>query len=172
MAEHPFVALVTPMAHGLLITPLSGAHPEHPIAPGGPPPSVGEPTFPTPPIAPGGPPPTVGGGPITPPGVWPPPGHPDDDLPVPPPTVDNTLPEGKPPSGGLVLIWIPGVGLKWFNLGVGIDNSLPTPPPSVNPTPPDQPPPTVGGGPVTPPPVATAPDQPPPATPTPTPTGF
>lgn len=174
MADHPFVALVTPLAHGLLITPLSG-HVEHPIAPGGPPPSVGDHPMPTPPIAPGGPPPTVGGGPIVPPGVWPPPGHPDHDLPLPPPSVDNTLP-GAPPDGALIVVWVPGVGLKWAKLGTSVDNTLPTPPPTVNPTPPDQPPPVVGGGPITPPPTVNPPTvdntlPTPPPTPTPAP-GF
>jgi hypothetical protein len=76
-----------------------GPYPSHPIAPGGPPPSIWpEPGYPAHPIAPGGPPPGIWpspgypahpiapGGP--PPGIWPSPGVPTHPI----------APGGPPPS--------------------------------------------------------------------------
>lgn len=163
------------------IAPLSAGAPTHPIAPGGPPPTVWPPGSPAHPIAPGGPPPTVGGGPIyppppsvwpgqpahpiapggQPPGIWggapvptptppiyhpghpdhglptPPvqpghpehpiyhPGHPDHGLPAPPPTVGGgpiipPIPPVDPDADFLLLIFVPGHGLKW----VAVDKDL------------------------------------------------
>ena len=151
------VALVTTLpGGGVLITPLSEGTPTHPIAPGGPPPTVGEPGFPTPPIAPGGPPPTVGGGPIMPPpGTWPG-GHPDHDLPGHQPHPGHPLPPVPPnvPQGDLLLlVYIPGHGAHWIVVDTDLKPTHPIvlPPPTVGGGP-ITPPPTVGGGPITPPP--------------------
>jgi hypothetical protein len=77
-----------------LITPVSSGSPEHPIAPGGPPPGIwpggGHPSHP---IAPGGPPP----------GIWPGPGRPDQGLPGSPPGIWGgapTYPDQGLPGGG------------------------------------------------------------------------
>lgn len=86
-----------------------------------------------------GPPPEVGGGPLPPlPGIWPPPGRPAHPiaLPRPPLTPENPivipgtpehpiqLPPGTiwpplPPDLGLegktaILVWVVGVGKRWF----------------------------------------------------------
>jgi hypothetical protein len=69
----PFLAMITPLAS-------SDAHPEHPIAPGGPPPGIWpSPGHPAHPIAPGGPPP----------GIWPSPGYPAHPIVIPPTKPDE-----------------------------------------------------------------------------------
>lgn len=98
--SQPFYALITPVD--------PGAHPEHPIAPGGPPPSIwpspGHPAHPIViPEPPGGGPPVV---------IWPSPGHPAHPIVIPLPPIDAhpehpiVIPpppeEGKPPG-----IWGP-----------------------------------------------------------------
>lgn len=80
----PFLALIQPL------TSDPGAHPEHPIAPGGEPPTIWpSPGYPAHPIAPGGPPPHVAH-PIV-PGIWPDPGPPEAPPPdeVQPPPADT-----------------------------------------------------------------------------------
>jgi hypothetical protein len=85
----------------ILIPVDPGAHPAHPIAPGGSPPGIWGPPgpWPTPPIAPGGPPPEI----------WPSPGYPAHPIAPggPPPGIWGggnvpmpTPPIYYPPSGG------------------------------------------------------------------------
>jgi hypothetical protein len=99
----------------------SPGHPAHPIAPGGPPPEVGIPVFPTNPIF----------LPDPPPGIFPPPSVANPIVPV-PPTVNPQPPPGEiwPPIDGApsgkfwMVVYIPGLGFKY----VLVDPSLkPTP---------------------------------------------
>jgi hypothetical protein len=94
----PTLAYIIPLSGGL-----GGAHPEHPIAPGGPPPWVSHPippgVWPNPPVG-------------SPPGIWPSPGHPSHPIYIP------------PDSGGVVtppIYYPPGI---WG----GGNATFPTPP--------------------------------------------
>lgn len=124
----PFYALIIPMGHHD-----PGAHPEHPIAPGGPPPSVWPGPGPLPhpehPIA--GPPPSIWPSPghpehpiYYPPTVWPEPGHPEHPIVIPkppdPPSGSgdpehpiNLPPEQAPPGYKWVLAFHPKIGWGW-----------------------------------------------------------
>jgi hypothetical protein len=88
-----------PQLYWIIPAELSPGAPTHPIAPGGPPPSIWpDPGYPAHPIAPGGPPPGYWGGvappypdqglPGAPPGIWPSPGHPAHPI----------APGGQPPG--------------------------------------------------------------------------
>lgn len=154
MAPTPFLAWITPVD--------TGASPEHPIAPGGPPPGVNVPTFPTPLPMPGGRPGPVdpgygvpGGAHVSPPIYHP--GHPDHGLPStpgtpthpiapspgvpthpiapPPPQVGHPIEPGGPILGEndlLLLLYVPGHGFKW----ILIDTDLMPSHPIVKPQPP------------------------------------
>lgn len=97
----------------------------HPIAPGGPPPGVWPP--------PGRP---DQGLPGQPPGIWPSPGHPSHPIapggqPGQPPGIWGGAPaypdQGLPPSAppGMILVWIPGHGWTYIQAGVRPDQGLP-----------------------------------------------
>jgi hypothetical protein len=81
----PILAYIVPIETGNV--------PAHPIAPGGPPPTVwpppGGPVFPAHPIAPGGPPPSV----------WPPPGVVSPPIHYPPEIWPTPPPSGGAPPG-------------------------------------------------------------------------
>ena len=132
-------------AHPIAGPPEWGHHPAHPIAPGGPPPTVSPPIFyppyPAHPIAPGGPPPVAGwtppgyhpahpiapGGP--PPGIW----GPTDPKPTHPIVLPLPPVEIPPPEGGgegkkleVKAVWTQQTG--WFVVAVpGEGTEVPTP---------------------------------------------
>jgi len=113
--------------------------PAHPIAPGGPPPTVMPPiyyppVFPAHPIAPGGPPP----------GIWPPPGgpvFPSHPIVLPEPPEVPTEPPIAPPGGGISEGWqwyySPQTGwiLVWKPPGDGGKPQPPKPPTTPTPSP-------------------------------------
>lgn len=114
------VAFIKPLGGGLyLIAPVSAGHPDHELP---------------------GLPPEVGGGPVVPPGTWPPPGHPDHDLPTIPGVPDNSLPTTPPPTvpPGTYLVIGKGQDGKWKWATV-------TTPPMVLPEPMPTPPMAPGG---------------------------
>jgi hypothetical protein len=124
--EH--LAVITHVGGSTVITPLG---------------DIGAPTHPIAPEPPGTPDQGLPGTPDRPwPRPWPrPPGAPDNSLPVEPPAPDNTLPAPPPvvgggpapapptitlPTGAFILVWVPGVGLKWAHVGAPApDQGLP-----------------------------------------------
>ena len=105
----PMLALIFPLG--------ADAHPEHPIAPGGPPPGIWpSPGYPAHPIAPGGPPPGVWPSP-PPVGIWPSPGYPA-----------HPIAPGGPPPGVWPPAGVPTPPIYYPPVGVWPGPGVPTPP--------------------------------------------